>query len=490
MIAQENHKKLLLAAVPAEYRARLRKAIALAEQYYTTTVRWSGEPLLNHVLRSARHYADLRIDFNGIVAAVLHHKLPDHVYSDKTIFDDDVLGLLKNVETVFAQAKSEGSDTKIIHKFILSFKDDIRITLIKLSEKYDNARTIDLLPEEKKLRVARRLLDIYAPLAEFMNLVEAKREFQLHGFRVLHPEEYDQIAGWAYKAQHDIHEQIEAVRYLLDSITQIVNIKGQIWGRVKSYYSIWRKLNKHDREGKSVAIESLNDLLAFTIMVESVDQCYAVAYALKDYGNVSDSEFEDYIRSPKPNGFSEIQLVCHFPEFADIKIEVQVMTREMYWHNTYGPASHIEYKLEERRYAKKSSEYEWVEMVHQEIEKSKKYNQLIESRPMRLNLFTTRVYTFTPKHRIIELPKGATAIDFAYQIHTSVGNGAQFARINGETANLSTTLNNGDIVEILTDPKKKAPTENWLAFAKSKQAQTLIRTGLRKKTRRENDSVS
>lgn len=486
MIAQENHKKILLAMVPLKFRARLKKAIVLAETHYAGITRWSGEPLLNHVLRSARHYAELRIDFNGIIATVLHHKLPDDAYVDREVFDDDVLRLLKNVETVFAQAKNEGVDTKIIYKYILSFEDDIRIVLIKLSEKYDNARTIDLLPEEKKLRVARRLLDIYAPLAEFMNLTDAKREFQLHGFRVLHPDEYESIANWMHQSQRDIHEKIERVRELLRSIMQIVNIDGQIWGRVKSYFSIWRKQFKHGKEGKRASMESLNDLLAFTVMVDTVDQCYAVAYALKDYGNVMDVDFEDYIRSPKPNGFSEIQLICHFPELVDLSTEVQVLTKEMYWHNTYGPASHIAYKLEERRHSKKSTEFQWVEMVHQEIEKSKEYNDLIESRPMRFNLFSSSIFVFTPKHKVIELPKGATVIDFAYQVHTAVGRSANFARINGTTTNLSKTLNSGDVVEVILDPKKKLPTESWLAFAKTKMAQSLIKSGLRKKFREDN----
>jgi GTP pyrophosphokinase len=355
--------------------------------------------------------------------------------------------------------------------------------LIKLSEKYDNARTIDLLPEEKKLRVASRLLDIYAPLAEFMNLTDAKREFQLHGFRVLYPDEYETIADWMHRSQNNIHENIEQVRALLEDITQIVKVDGQIWGRVKSYFSIWRKQFKHGKEGKQASIESLNDLLAFTIMVDTVDQCYAVAYALKDYGNVSDIEFEDYIRSPKPNGFSEIQLICHFSELVNINTEVQVLTKEMYWHNTYGPASHIAYKLEERRHSKKSTEFQWVEMVHQEIEKSKEYSDLVESRPMRFSLFNNSIFVFTPKHKVIELPKGATAIDFAYQVHTAVGHSANFARVNGETVTLSKVLNSGDVVEVTTDPKKKLPTEGWLLFAKTKTAQSLIKSGLRRKLR-------
>lgn len=481
MVRKEDHKQLLIVAVPANFRPQLKKAIVVAERNYGHIIRLSGEPLLHHVLRSARYYADLRIDFNGIVATLLHHRLPQAEYENKEIFNEDILQLLKNVELVFSNVKKESIDTRVIYKYILSFKDDIRVALLKLSEKFDNAKTIDLLPYEMKLNVAYRLLHIYAPLAEYMNLLDAQEEFKLNGFRVYYQVEYENVAAFIHKKQSDIYEKIQKVRSLLKDIAGLVKINGQVWGRVKSYYSIWKKISKHDKEGKSIEMDSFDDLLAFTFMVESVDQCYAVAYALKDYANVVDENFEDYIKNPKPNGFSEIQIVCRFPELVNINVEIQIMTKEMYWHNTYGPAAHFAYKIQGTRFAKENTEYQWVEALHSEIERLSKTEEMPVSKPLHMNLFQNKVFVFTPKHMIIELEKGSTALDFAYQVHSRIGDTATFAKINGVTNPLSTVLANGDIIEILTDSRKVYPTESWLEFSKSDSARTKIKQGIRKK---------
>lgn len=481
MVHKENLQAELLHSVPAKYRPKLRKAIAVAVRNYSQVLRLSGEPLLDHVLRSAKYYAELHIDFNGIVATLLHHALPEDEYKNDEIFNDDVLGLLKNVETVFSNARKESVDTRVIYKYILSFQDDIRIALIKLSEKFDNAKTIDLLPTEKRKDVARRLLKIYTPLAEYMNLIEAKKTFELNGFRVLYPNAYQEVAQFVHDKQGQLFSKIEEIRGVIESIASIVNVEGQVWGRMKSYYGIWKKQFKHSKEGKSSEIDSFNDLLAFTVMVESIDQCYSVAYAIKDYAMVEDRYFEDYIRNPKPNGFSEIQVVAQFPELAGTNVEIQILTKEMYWQNTYGPASHFAYKLSERRFAKQSSEFQWVEIVHREIEQSNATMELPLSKPLQLHLFQDKIFAFTPKHRVIVLGKGATAIDFAYQVHTSIGHSANFAKVNGVIVPLSTELDSGDLVEIVTDSRKKYPTESWLQFAKSKSTQTKIKYGLRKK---------
>jgi GTP pyrophosphokinase len=481
MVRKEDLRAQLIAAVPAKYQDNLQKAIDIADQYYSTTIRLSGERLFDHLLRSAKYYAELKIDYNGIVATLLHHELPKSAYKDKEVFTDDVMMLLDNLGVVFSHARKESVDTQVIYKYILSFADDLRITLIKLSEKFDNAKTIDLLSVDKRTEVANRLLSIYAPLAEYVNLSDAKNEFDLDGFRVAQPEEYSEIANFVHDKQKDIFIKIAEVKKLILDVLDIVGIDGQVWGRVKSYYSIWRKLRKLSSEGRVANMSNFNDLIAFTIMVDNADECYSIAYALKDYADVPDQYFEDYIRNPKPNGFSEIQLVCTFPELVSINVEIQILTKDMYWHNTYGPASHIAYKLAGKRFAKSNTEFQWIEMVHNEIEKRQSDDDLPLSKPMSLHLFQDKVFTFTPKHRVVELPLGATALDFAYQVHTLVGDQAVFAKINGETQSLSFVLKNGDVVEIITDPKKQYPTENWLEFTKTKNAISRIKHGLKKK---------
>lgn len=489
MVHKEDLRRELLRSVPAMFRVRLKKAIEIAEKYYTQELRLSGESLLHHLLRSAKYYADLRIDFNGVIATLLHHPLPEHAYQDQVVFTEDVRRLLKNIDIVFAHARKESVDTKVIYKYILSFQDDIRIALVKLSEKFDNARTIDLLPMEKRVDVARRLLQIYAPLAEYLNLSEAHREFQLHGFRVYHPEEYESVALYVHDQQKMLISKIGEIRKAFEDVVEIVDVDAQIWGRVKSYYSIWRKQFKRSKEGKSSEIKSFNDLLAFTVMVDSVAQCYIVASALREYAD-SNSIFEDYIHTPKPNGFQELQVIGKFPELPGMNIEIQILTKEMYWQNTYGPASHFGYKLANTRLPKQTTEYKWLELVHQEIERVNKKELLAEASELKLQLFQDRIYVFTPKHRIIELTHGATAIDFAYQVHTKIGHSSEFAIINGKSQPLSTQLNSGDVVEIVTDSKKKYPTEEWLEFSKSKSTRAKIKLGLRKKVLENNANVS
>ncbi len=482
MVHIEDLRHELLVAVPEKYQARLVRAIEIAAQHYSGVIRLSGEPLLNHVLRSAKYYADLRIDYSGIIATLLHHKLPPEVYAENDIFTEDVLYLLKNLDIVFSKARGESVDTQVIYKYILSFDDDLRVALIKLSEKFDNAKTIDFLPTEKKLDVARRLLSIYSPLAEYMNLSDAKNRFDADGFRVYHPKEFDLVSTYIHENQRDIFENIKDLQHLIEEVLEIVRVRGAVWGRVKSYYSIWRKMAKYAGEGKPSDIGRFRDLIAFTIMVDSAEQCYAVAYALQQYADAKTVVFEDYILHPKPNGFSEIQLNCAFPELPHRVIEIQIMTRDMYWHNTYGPASHIAYKLAGTRLSKATTEYQWVEKLHQEIAQLQKTENLEESRPLKMHLFTDKIFTFTPKNRIIELPVGSTALDFAYQVHTKIGDAAIFAKINGgKNVSLGTVLSNGDVVEIITDSKKQFPSDEALQLVTTHSAIEKVRRGLRKK---------
>lgn len=484
MVRQENHEKLLLEAVPKEHRKLIERAIEVAKENYSSTTRLSGEPLLNHLLRSARYYAELKIDINGIVATLLHHKIPEEQFKKyKDVFSEDVITLLRQIETTFSFAKRENIDNKIIHKYILSFNDDVRIAIIKLTEKYDNAKTIDLLTYEKQMNVAQRLLSIYTPLAEYLNLMNAKNEFELHGFRVVYPEEYARISTYLYDKQEDLNQGIVKLVEIITTIVGIVNVNAQIWGRKKTFYSIWRKLTKYGKENKSADISSMNDLLAFKVVVDSIEQCYAVAYAIKDY--VDDDKFiwEDYILNPKLNGFKQIQVVCRFPEFDGVRVEIQILTSEMYWFNEYGPASHVAYKLSGKRFPKSSTEFQWIEEVHKEMEKNKNSEIMQLSNPLKLGLFSNSIFTFTPGNKIIELTKESTGIDFAYQIHSQIGDMATFVKVNGVVKPLSIKLNNGDVVEVITDSKKLYPTEGWLEFAQTGNAIAFIKAGLRRKSR-------
>jgi GTP pyrophosphokinase len=477
----QHHESLIAAlvqSVPPAFHKRIQKAVFYAQTYYAKEPRMSGEDLFSHTLRSAIEYSQLRIDVNGVIATLLHHRLPAAVYDDAEVFSEDVVFLLDTLEEVFSKVKEEGSDTVTLSKYILSFADDMRIALIKLSEKVDSARTIGSLDVSKREKAALRLLSIYAPLAEYLNLTDAKVTFENEGFRVLHPVEQAQIVDFVKAQSDDIESLKNKIGATLSEITEIVSVTASVWGRIKSPYSIWKKQQKYIKEGKENSLTSLNDILAFTLMVDSVDQCYAVAYALMSYAEVLDKQFEDYIQQPKPNGFKQIQLVCTLPDFSGQKIEVQILTKEMYWHNTYGPASHFAYKMSGARFAKSTSEYEWIERVHDVVKDSQASMTIPESMPIRANLFKESIYVFSPKHRIVELPIGGTAIDFAYHIHTEVGNKAVRAAVNDKIVTLDTVLQSGDVVSVITDKSKQFPSVEWSKFAVTKNAQVHIKRGL------------
>jgi GTP pyrophosphokinase len=250
--------------------------------------------------------------------------------------------------------------------------------------------------------------------------------------------------------------------------------------RIFIYLCINLKLKKYEKEWINPNISSIDDLVAFRIITDTEDSCYLILEKLMDNGDLIYELFDDYISKPKPNGYKAIQFPIKFPSVSDLKIEVQILTEDMYYHNTYGPASHIAYKVSKSRYAKPSNKFHWVEDIHKKMQKNRHKRNKQRNLPIQCNIFQDEVFAFTPKGKILDLNKGDTVLDFAFKLHTQIGNTAIGAEINGKTTKLSTQLKTGDVVEIKTDRNKKCQKIEALKTVNSETSKFRIRNQLSK----------
>lgn len=479
----------LFSKIPAQYHAYIKKAIAFANGYCNGEKMLNGKEYLEHSINVALILCDWDLDVNTIIVGIIHHAVrfaddKELVYSNvKKEFGEDVCFLLEQLHKIFYSTKYS-TEISAITKYILKSTTDLRIIFVRLADKLDNTRTLNALPNDKQLVFADKLLKIYSPLAEYLNLIEVKNEFDDAAFKVKYPQEHRNITEYLERnnlRNNEILKQIE--EYLNFISSEIVKDNTPIvFGRIKSPYSIFRKARKYSTEGKKASVEQFKDIIAFTIIAKTIPDCYQIAGAIRGLADWTDDSFEDYIREPKPNGFSELQIVVSFPDISDLKIEVQILTMEMYHYNTYGPASHFAYKMQGARYAKATNEFSWIEDVKKSIESSLKQNEKL-SCPMPTTLFSEQTFVWTPKNELIDLPNGATALDFAFAIHTDIGLKAESAIVNGIRQPLNYVLQNGDVVEI-SQAKNRSKNNNvkseWRQWVVTSKAKDKIEKVLKK----------
>ncbi len=492
---KEELLELLSKKISKEYRKELYKAAEIAEEFYENEKRFSGNNVLIHALKTALIVEEINLDFNSILCTIFHEvyrikKDEEYEYfleMVKNNFGYDVYELLKILKSISLMTKKQ-SEAGAINRYILKKSQDLRVLFIRLADRLHNARTIEYLPIEKQKKLASKLLNIYSPLAEYLNLINIKIEFDNIAFRIRYPEEYERIYEFIEERGLDDQCVVEDVQELLvESVKESVK-EPVIFGRIKGLYSIYKKQKKYANEGKPSRISDMNDILAFTIIVENVDKCYQSASNLIGDFDLVEGSYEDYISNPKPNGFKEIQLSIQIKGITDVNTEVQIMTLEMYHHNTYGQASHFAYKLAGERYASPSSEFKWVKEVREQIKKSQD-EHLGRSHPMPSTIFQENVFVWTPNEEIINLPLGAKPLDFAYTIHTDIGDRAYRCKVNGELKDWSYNLQGGDVVEIITHPDRKykyAVKREWLQHVVTSRARNKIKQALRKKSKLKN----
>jgi GTP pyrophosphokinase len=482
-IQQKN--KELLKKTPENFRAEVQKALDYASNYHKKEKRFGGELLFEHLLNIALLTTQVKLDTNSTIASLLHEipQSEDNLHSIEHLFGKEVVNILTRLIEIKKATKSHETPQEVTVKYILNSSDDLRPVIIKILDTLCDIRAVENIPDEMKKDTLRKALDIYCPLAEYLDLNDIKKEIEENTFSEYLPIEYTSISQKMKEA--DICDKtLKKYQSFLEKVLKDLKFGKRIEGRIKSKYSIYNKLKKYEKEWINPNITRVDDLIAFRILVNKEEECFLVLEKLMDSGQPDYDLFDDYISNPKPNGYRAIQFPIKFPSVSDLKIEVQIMTKDMYYHNTYGPASHIAYKASKSRYAKPTNKYDWVEEIHKNFSKSKKEREYKINCPIKCSIYKDEVFPFTPKGMILDLNRGDTALDFAFRLHTEIGNSATGVLINGKAAKLSTKLKTGDVVEIKRDKNKKYQKIEALRDANSESTKFRIRNQLSKYKRK------
>ena len=481
----EKKIKELLKEVPEQFKDIVLTSIEYVQQYHKDEERYGHQPMVEHVLNVGLLANQEDLDTNSVIASILH-EIPLEVKKEKEIeqkFSEDVLHILKRLQEIKNATNTNETPNEIIVKYILNSSNDLRPVIIKILDTLCDMRSVENIPEDMKKTSLKKALKVYAVLAEYLDLNEIKKEIEENAFREYMPTEYKSITNKMEEAKVN-DKTLEKYEELLDKILNGLHFEKKVKGRVKCKYSIYNKLKKYEKEWINPNIERLSDLIGFRILTNTEEDCFLILEKLMDQGEMDYDKFEDYISNPKPNGYKAIQFPVKFNSVSDLDIEVQIMTNEMYYHNTYGPASHIAYKASKSRYAKPTNEYSWIEDIHKQMKKSKKERRKKASIPIKCDIYKDEVFAFTPKGMILDLNKGDTVLDFAFKLHTEIGHSATGALVNGKAGKLSSELKTGDVVEIKTDKNKRYQKIDALKSVNSDTSKFRIRNQLSKYKRK------
>lgn len=445
--------------------------------------RQTGEPYFIHPCAVVNILVDLGFDdVSTLVAAFLHDVLEDTpVTSDELEqkFGKEVLELVEGVTKLdkikFVSAEDEQAEN--LRKMFFAMAKDYRVIIIKLADRLHNMRTLDALKPEKQIKIATQSLKIYAPLAGRLGLSFVKCELEDLAMRYLYPDDYYELVEFIKTKSKERQQFIEKICDELKAKLQELGIDGEVNGRQKHLYGIYKKMLK---QGKN--IEQIYDISAVRVIVNEVQDCYTVLGAIHTMWMPLPGRFKDYIAMPKPNGYQSLHttVITKFKE----TFEIQIRTYEMHRIAEYGIAAHWKYKEGKTGATKIDDQINWLREVMDTQRESSDSHEFLEN--IEGNVFTDEVYVFTPKGKVLNLPVGSTTVDFAYAIHSAVGNKCIGAKVNGKIVPLNTVLNTGDIVEILTTNSGKGPSRDWIKFVKTASARTKIRQYFKKEMKEEN----
>lgn len=445
--------------------------------------RQTGEPYFIHPCAVVNVLVDLGFDdVSTLVAAFLHDVLEDtQVTADELEqkFGKEVLELVEGVTKLdkikFVSAEDEQAEN--LRKMFFAMAKDYRVIIIKLADRLHNMRTLDALKPEKQIKIATQSLKIYAPLAGRLGLSFVKCELEDLAMRYLYPDDYYELVEFIKTKSKERQQFIEKICDELKAKLQELGIEGEVNGRQKHLYGIYKKMLK---QGKN--IEQIYDISAVRVIVNEVQDCYTVLGAIHTMWMPLPGRFKDYIAMPKPNGYQSLHttVITKFKE----TFEIQIRTYEMHRIAEYGIAAHWKYKEGKTGATKIDDQINWLREVMDTQRESSDSHEFLEN--IEGNVFTDEVYVFTPKGKVLNLPVGSTTVDFAYAIHSAVGNKCIGAKVNGKIVPLNTVLNTGDIVEILTTNSGKGPSRDWIKFVKTASARTKIRQYFKKEMKEEN----
>ena len=450
---------------------RLDKAYNFAVKAHHNQKRASGDPYSVHPIEVANILTDLKLDSATITTGLLHDTIEDTFATYETIkneFGDEVADLVEGVTkiSVFENTADANSKVENFRKLILATSKDIRVLLVKIADRLHNMRTIKaIFNEEKRQRIAQETMEIYAPLADRMGMHRIRDELEDLSFEILNNEARELIKKKLDEIKSDTKNIFETLSFELSEILNDNHINAKIHGREKTPFSIWRKVQK-----KRISLDQITDIIGFRIKLSSVDDCYKTLGIFHKKWNCIPGKFKDYISSPKINGYKSL----HTSVIGSNKkpIEIQIRTHEMHEFADRGVASHWKYKSSEKFNSLSWKEYDWLKDLVEIIEKNENPEHSYEY--TKLQMFQENVFCFTPKGSVIKLPKDATSIDFAYAVHTKIGNTAIGCEINGNKSELQDLLRNGDRVKIITS-KKQSPSLHWIPVTKTGKARSAIR---------------
>ncbi|MBU0647424.1 RelA/SpoT family protein [Patescibacteria group bacterium] len=460
---------------PNEDTSLLELAYEFAQKAHSNQLRKSGEQYIQHCLHTAFVLAQMKTDINTIIAGLLHDVPEDTKYTLEEIaknFGEEVANLVEGV-TKLSKIKYRGIERyrESLRKMFLAMARDLRVILIKFADRLHNLRTLDSLPPEKQIRIAKETMEIYAPIAGLLGIWRLKWQMEDICFKYLQPEEYKNLE---YK--YEVEKKIENNQY----IQQIKNILGnklkkekmdfQITSRFKHLFSIYRKMQQ-----KNYQFDEIYDVFALRVVVPTVADCYKVLGIIHSLWKPKTNRFKDYIAVPKPNGYRSLQTTVFGLDGKTT--EFQIRTQEMDEEAKYGIASHWNYKTKNNNEENLKKQPRWIKEILKIQHETEDTHDFIKQ--IKFDIFRDRIFVFSPKGDAFDLPEGATPIDFAYAVHSDIGNQATGVRINDKIAPLSQVLKNGDLVEIIIEKKRKNPSRDWLKFVKTGKARNRIKQTLK-----------
>ncbi len=478
----EGLKQQISAYLPAEQVAQVQQAYVLARDAHAPQFRTSGEPYITHPVAVASILSDMRMDHETIMAALLHDVIEDTEYNYDDIatrFGKTVAELVQGVSKLDKVKFKDIKEFEVsnLQKMFLAMTQDIRVILIKLADRTHNMRTIGALKPEKRRRIARETLELYAPIANRLGIHNIKNELEDWGFRALYPMRYRALDTAVKQARGNRREVIERIRNEISNRIKDAGIVAEVSGREKHLYSIYRKM-----KSKELMFNDVMDIYAFRVIVDSVDSCYRVLGVVHNLYKPIEIRFKDYIAIPKQNGYQSLHTSLVGPH--GIPVEIQMRTREMDEMADNGIAAHWKYKKagEQGDTTAQIRARRWMQSLLEIQQSAGNTYEFVEN--VKTELYPDELYVFTPKGKIVELPIGANAVDFAYAVHTDIGNKCVGARVDRKPYPLSKPLETGQTVEIITSNGGK-PNANWLNYVVTSRAIMGIRNYLKKQQQSE-----
>ena len=457
----------------------IRQAVDYAQEKHKEQKRKDGSPYIIHPLAVAEVVVEMGLDTDAVLGALLHDCIEDTDASHEEIarlFGESVAELVEGVTKLTRAnfSSTEQAQMENLRKMFMAMSKDIRVVLIKIADRLHNMRTMQYQTPAKQISKCRETMDIYAPLAHRLGMQKIKWELEDIALRYLDPADYNDITSYlsAHKEQDEAF--MRTIQQAINERLNSIGIHNTSYGRIKHVYSIYRKMQT---QGK--AIDELYDIYAFRVIVDTIPDCYNVLGHIHDLFNLVPGRFKDYISTPKPNMYQSLHTTVIGTQ--GIPFEVQIRTWEMHETAEYGIAAHWKYK--QGAGDGNERDFEWVRRLL-ESQADSDAEEFVQS--LKIDMFDDEVFVYTPKGRIVSLPAGSTPIDFAYAIHSGVGNSMIGAKVNNRITNIDAPLKNGDIIEVLTSRSAKGPSRDWLNICKSNQARTKIKQWFKKEKREEN----